>query len=241
MISKRISQGNHDDGAELDGRLYYRVSTAFHLITVSSTKKNGINLINIDALKSHPISYWSVLAPLLLVGTISYLIWMLIILKIQPEYFAGMLSEQIALKWLWLLISTSLVYLSLKTLITGPISDHKVIDVKIFGIYFGNAALGTAATYTGLIAGAIFAHLTLGKLFQSTPEYIQFIKFGAFHLAFLFLLYLFYITLLPLKEFRFHPLMAGTTFRILLLIFFLSFFSGRALDVLKVFKPELFG
>ena len=34
MILKRISQGNHDDGAELDGRLYYRVSTAFRLITV---------------------------------------------------------------------------------------------------------------------------------------------------------------------------------------------------------------
>ncbi|YCH20171.1 hypothetical protein M1D96_13625 [Pseudomonas sp. D1-3] len=166
---------------------------------------------------------------------------MLVILKIQPEYFAGMLSEQVALKWLWLFISISLVYLSLKTLIAGPISDHKMTDVKIFGIYFGNAALGTAAAYVGLIAGAILAQLTLGNLFQTTREYLLFIRFGVFHLAFLVLLYFFYITLLPLKEFRSSSLIAGRTFRILLLVFFLMFFSGRALDVLKVFKPELFG
>jgi len=175
------------------------------------------------------------------VSTISYFIWILILLKIQPEYFTGMLSEQVALKWLWLFISMSLVYLSIKTLIAGPISDHKMTDVKIFGIYFGNAALGTAATYAGLIAGAIFAHLTFGNLFQTTSEYLQFIKFGAFHLALLVLLYFFYITLLPLKEFRSKTLMAGKTFRVLLLIFFLTFLSGRALDILKVFKPELFG
>ncbi|MGN5084390.1 hypothetical protein ACTG2F_16845 [Aeromonas sp. 31P] len=198
-------------------------------------------MINIGALKNHPISYWSVLAPLFLFSTASYFIWILIILKIEPEYFASILLEQVALKWFWLFISISLVYLSLKTLIAGPISNHKITDVKIFGIYFGNAALGTAATYVGLIAGAIFAHLTFGNLFQTTSEYLQFIRFGAFHLAALVLLYFFYITLLPLEEFRSNTLMAGKTFRVLLLIFFLAFFSGRALDILKVFKPELFG
>ena len=40
MIPKRISQGGYDDGAELDRRLYYRVSTAFHLITVRPYEKN---------------------------------------------------------------------------------------------------------------------------------------------------------------------------------------------------------
>ena len=174
-------------------------------------------------------------------STVSCLTWILVILKVQPEYFVDMLFEQVALKWLWLFISISLVYLSLKTLIAGPISNHKVTDVKIFGIYFGNSALGTAAAHDGIIAGAIFAHLIFGNLFQTTSEYLQFIKFGAFHFAFLVLLYFFYITLLPLEESRSNPLMAGRTFRILLLIFFLTFFSGRALDVLKIFKPELFG
>ena len=33
--------GGRDDGAELDGRLYYRVSTAFRLITVGQFVVRG--------------------------------------------------------------------------------------------------------------------------------------------------------------------------------------------------------
>ena len=47
MILKRISQGNHDDGAELDGRLYYRVSTAFRLITVSGFSPGHVRVTNV--------------------------------------------------------------------------------------------------------------------------------------------------------------------------------------------------
>jgi RNAse (barnase) inhibitor barstar len=40
--------GGHADGAELDGRLYYRVSTAFHLITVRQKHMSRVQLVEID-------------------------------------------------------------------------------------------------------------------------------------------------------------------------------------------------
>lgn len=34
LFQKEFPRGDYEDGAELDGRLHYRISTAFHLITV---------------------------------------------------------------------------------------------------------------------------------------------------------------------------------------------------------------
>lgn len=197
-------------------------------------------MLKINSIKNHPISYYSIVAPLLLVTIVSYFIWIFIIFGLNRDFFIAMLSEQIALKWLWLFMTVSLTYLSFKTIIIGPLSDHNKTDVKVFGIYLGNASLAIASSWIGLAFGAIFAQLTFSRLFETQIEFILFIKLFAVQFSLLILLYIFYVILLPTNDSKSLPLMRGKVLKVLLFVFLIAFLTARVIDVIKVFKPAIF-
>lgn len=190
----------------------------------------------------HPISYWSIVASFGLVFIVSTCLWALVILDIQADYFGEMLSEQKALKWLWLLASASLLFLSARIVIGGPIEDYDNVWVKIFGIYLGNGAVAAAAAYSGILWGSVIPSVIFKQPLINEMTTFDLIYVCTVCLLQVIGLYMFYLVLFvnsKVSEY-FKTDTHKAIIRFLVGAFCVVFFLGRVFDIIKIFQPHLF-
>ncbi|WP_375752005.1 hypothetical protein [Vibrio sp. HN007] len=195
-------------------------------------------------LKSHPVSYRSVLLPFTALSLISAVAWFLILFEVNPEFFGNLLLEQVALKWIWIFASLSIVFLSVKFARTGPVNDYGNKYVKVVGIHFANTALSMSAGYVGIMWGALLPIYLLQDNLNLPVEYafINLLVACLLALVGVVLLYCFYLVLMANKDApQWHyELVSSKTTKYLVGLFAFAFISGRLPDVLRVFRPDLF-
>jgi hypothetical protein len=192
--------------------------------------------------KNHPITYKSLAIPFVVTFIFATLLWIFIILDVGAEYFGDMLLQQAALKWVWLFASISLLFITVKVYRFGSIDDYDDKYTKWLGIYFGNAALSMAAAYAALMWAALIPVMVFDQLLPEGVTLLELFKACVYFLGLTVFLYLFYLSMFVNADlnkyygsFRHTKIM-----RPLLLVFAICFCLGRILDVVKIFKPELF-
>ncbi len=195
-----------------------------------------------DYFKNHPITYKWFSGSFAVIFMIASLLWTLVILDVEAQYFGDMLLQQNALKWVWLFASVSLLFLSIRIYRFGPIDDYDNIYVKWFGIYSANAALSMAAAYAGVMWAALIPVLIFDQSLPQGMTFVEALKICIYFIGLILVLYLFYLALFVNgnlnKYYEGHNHMK--VMRPLLLLFALFFFFGRVLDIVKIFKPGLF-
>lgn len=103
------------------------------------------------------------------------------------------INENRAPKTFELLCSISLIYLSFRVAARGPIQSLRSRDVKLFGVYFPNLALGIGAAYVGIAWGVAIAAATSAQVLPSPLNYSALFLKCAVLLAGLLLIYAFFI------------------------------------------------
>ncbi|GFN28165.1 hypothetical protein [Achromobacter denitrificans] len=76
---------------------------------------------------------------------------------IYAQQAVDLINENRAPKTFELLCSIALIYLSFKVAASGPIKNLCSRDMKLFGVYFPNLALGIGASYVGIAWGVTIA------------------------------------------------------------------------------------
>ncbi|WP_415900619.1 hypothetical protein [Neptuniibacter sp. QD48_11] len=199
-------------------------------------------MVFFEYLKSHPISYKSFLYPFCGFGLVSIVVWLFILLEINPGFFGGFLSEQVALKWIWLFASVSIIYLSVKFIISGPVTDYDNKYVKSLGIYFANTALAMSSTYVGIMWGALVPVYFYRNDLPLELAFTKILVVCVLAAISILFVYAFYLVLTANKNApRWHYQQVNSkTFKFLVGMFCFAFISGRLLDLLRIFKPDLF-
>ncbi len=206
----------------------------------SHTERSKLN--RLEYLKNHPIKYTSVFIPLFSFAGISLVAFLFITFDVSPEFFGGLLTEQLALKWIWIFASISISFLSIKFIISGPVNDYENKYVKSIGLNFANTALVISSSYVGIMWGALIpAYFLQGDL---PPEFSFFniLIVCVIALLFVIVVYIFYLNLTANENApeHYYNRVNSKTAKVLVGIFAVAFVNGRLLDIFRVFKPELF-
>ena len=192
-------------------------------------------------IKNHPITYKCFTGSFVVTFIISTVLWSLVILDIEAKYFGDMLMEQNALKWVWLFASISILFITIKIYLTGPIQAYDDLYTKWLGIYSANTALSLATAYVALMSSAFIPIAIFDQSLPLGMTYFKVLTACAYCLFLTISLYAFYLALLvdPTLEKPYERLKSNKILRLVLLGFVIFFLIGRVGDVIKIFKPEL--
>ncbi len=209
---------------------------------LANINRKEFKLNNRDFFKNHPITYKSVLFPFITFFIISTVCWFFIFLDFNPKFFSDFLVEQIALKWIWLFASVSLSFLTIKFSINGTVNYHDDKLVRLLGVNCANTALAMSSTYVGIMWGALIPTYFLQGDIPIQFSVIHMFNeclYAVFYVLFFYFSY-FALTTEVNRSSRFYKRRNEIIVRVLVAIFSFVFISGRLLDILKVFRPELF-
>ena len=195
-----------------------------------------------EYLKNHPISYKSIFYPFVGFGITSTVVWFLIWLDINPKFFGEFLLEQVGLKWIWVFASISISFLSVKYVISGPVENYDDKYVKLFGLWSANTALGMSSTYVGIMWGALIPAYFSRNSLPSEFAFTKLFTVSCLALFAVICIYAFYHILTANKNApKWHYEQANHRFyKFMIAIFAFTFLNGRALDVLRIFRPDWF-
>jgi len=133
--------------------------------------------------KEHPVSFASMRNAFMFFAVIAFSLSLMAFNDIYAQLAVDIINENRAPKTFQIICSVSLIFLSAYVAARGPIQNLKGRVVRIFGVYFPNAALGIGAAYVGVAWGVALAAFSSG--ISLPPPY----TFGALILECLLLLF----------------------------------------------------
>ena len=191
-------------------------------------------------IKSHPVSLKAMILWFAAVAGVSCILWFMVLTGYGAEAAAAMINEQDARAWLKFSASLSLLYLTLKVAIAGPILDYDAKDVKYLGTYAANAALGFGTAYVGIMWGALLPIAVVDPVMPDGLTLGAAFKVSAVALAALVILYCLYLCLYVNKAV--HPFYGSPVhvrvIRFLAAPLALALFGRSTLELILILFPE---
>ncbi|EIL86875.1 hypothetical protein AB7849_14890 [Rhodanobacter sp. 115] len=112
--------------------------------------------------KEHPVSFASMRNAFAFFAVIAFPLGLMAFHDFHAQLAIDIINENRAPRTFQIICSVSLIFLSAYVAARGPITSLKGRAIRVFGVYFPNAALGIGAAYVGVAWGAFIAALFSG-------------------------------------------------------------------------------
>ncbi|CAD7374558.1 hypothetical protein [Xanthomonas arboricola] len=143
--------------------------------------------------REHPISFKVMRNTCLFFIVFAIPISLMAFHNLYAQQAVEIINENRAPKTFELLCSIALIYLSFRVAARGPIQSLQAPDIKLFGVYFPNVALGIGAAYVGITWGVAIAASISAQVLPSPLTYSALFFKCSVLLAGLLLIYSFFV------------------------------------------------